>query len=563
MSQIALMSHPGATLLILMGSAGEQQMRRFMRNSKLQTGSSPTTGRDRSRYESRWVSNRALLFYLAASDFVFHMIFANNYGYFRDELYYIVSGTQHLSLGYVDFPPMIAYVAALLNPISGDSLFAIHVVPALAEGALVFISGSIAKELGGARRAQLLAATGTLVTLVFLADGSLFTMDPLDQIWWAIVAYLVIRIIKRGDKRLWSIVGLVVGVGLLTKLSMLFFVSALAISFIVFSSSRTYLRSKWLVLGGLIAFAIFLPFVYWNATNGWQTVQFYLSFKGYAGGGGPLGFFANQILDMNPVNLPLLAGGLLFYLRAPNGKNYRPLGLAYILLYVFMTIIDAKPYYLMPVYPMLFAAGALYIEQSKISGPKFFTRFVGNDYLLVMIVVAIIFTPLVMPILPPATYVNSYGALSGIGNSGAGQQNGGPFPQYLGDRFGWDTMVSTISKVYNSLPSSERSQACIFTSNYGEASALNFLGQSYGLPPAISGHNNCYVWGPGSCSLKVIITVGINQNQDQQFYSSVVQEAIVVCKYCMNSENNLPVFFCANPNFNSSLAVWSVVKHYD
>jgi 4-amino-4-deoxy-L-arabinose transferase-like glycosyltransferase len=466
-----------------------------------------------------WTSTRALLAYLAIADFAFHMLFSVNYGYFRDELYYIVSGTQHLSLGYVDFPPMIAYVAALLNPISGDSLFAIHIVPALCEGILVFLSGMIASEFGGGRRAQLLAAVGTLVTLVFLADGSLFTMDAFDQLWWSLVAYLVVRIIRRGDKRLWVVVGLVVGIGLLTKLSMFFFVSALIISFLVFSSSRYHLRSRWLVLGGVIATLIFLPFVVWNASNGFQTVQFYLSFKGYAGGGGPLNFLLNQILDINPVNLPLLAGGLVFCLRSPIGKNYRPLGVAYILLYLFMTIIDAKPYYLIPVYPMLFAAGARYIEQCRVSGPKILAGYDSTRYILVMIVVAMIFAPLAMPILPPSNYVNSYGTLSGIGNSGAGQQGGGPFPQYLGDRFGWNTMVATVASVYNSLPSSERSQACIFTSNYGEASALNFLGHSYGLPPAISGHNNYYVWGPGSCSLQVIITVGIAQNQVQQFYS--------------------------------------------
>lgn len=164
----------------------------------------------------------------------------------------------------------------------------------------------------------------------------------------------------------------------------------------------------------------------------------------------------NQILDINPVNLPLVVGGLFLYLRSPLGRNYRPLGVAYILVYVFMTIIDAKPYYLLPVYPMLFAAGALCVEQSKVSGPKIMTRFVDNDYPIIMVVVAIIFSPLVMPMLAPATYVNSYGVLSGVGNSGAGAQSGGPFPQYLGDRFGWNTMTATVASVYDSLNASER-----------------------------------------------------------------------------------------------------------
>ena len=168
-------------------------------------------------------STTALLVYLAITDFVVHMVFAGNYGYFRDELYYIVSGTQHLSFGYVDFPPMIAYIAALLYPVTKDSLVSIHVVPALAESILVFTGGMIARELGGGRRAQVLTALATFATLVFLATGSLFTPDALDQLWWSLLAYVIIRIIKRGENRLWLVAGLIAGIGLLTKLSIFFF----------------------------------------------------------------------------------------------------------------------------------------------------------------------------------------------------------------------------------------------------------------------------------------------------------------------------------------------------
>ncbi|HYB07166.1 MAG TPA: glycosyltransferase family 39 protein, partial [Nitrososphaerales archaeon] len=179
-----------------------------------------------------WLSGPALVVYLAVIGFVAHMAVAGNYGYFRDELYYIVSGTQHLSLGYVDFPPFIAYVAALLNVISGDSLFSIHVVSALNESLLVILAGMIARELGGGRRAQLLAAISTLLTFAFLAFGSLFTPDSFDSLWWSLLAYLVIRIVKRREQKLWVPVGLVIGIGLLTKLTIFLFVGALLISFL-------------------------------------------------------------------------------------------------------------------------------------------------------------------------------------------------------------------------------------------------------------------------------------------------------------------------------------------
>ena len=164
------------------------------------------------------------------------MVFATNYGYFRDELYYIVSGTQHLSLGYVDFPPMKAYITAILFPITKDSLFSIHFVSALVEAMLVFEAAMITKELGGGRRAQLIASISTLCTLTFLADGSEFSPNAFDQLWWALLSYLIIRTIMRKQPKLWILVGLVAGIGLMTKLTIFFFVAALVISFIAFTS---------------------------------------------------------------------------------------------------------------------------------------------------------------------------------------------------------------------------------------------------------------------------------------------------------------------------------------
>jgi 4-amino-4-deoxy-L-arabinose transferase-like glycosyltransferase len=293
-----------------------------------------------------FTSTTALLAYLGLADFVVHMLFAGSYGYFRDELYYIVSGTQHLSLGYVDFPPLIAYVAALLNVASQDSLVSVHVVPALVEAALVFVAGMMARELGGGRKAQLLAAVSTLFTLSFLAVGSEFSPVSLDQLWWSLVAYLIIRVVKRREPKLWIPAGLVIGIGLLTKLTIFFFVGALLLSFLAIPSSRMYLRSKWIVVGGLLSLVLVLPMIYWNLVNGWPMVHFYLEFTGDFGGGGPLSFFANQLGEMNYLNIPIFVIGLYFYLRSDVGRELRALGLSYFILYIFMTVVDFK--YVLP-----------------------------------------------------------------------------------------------------------------------------------------------------------------------------------------------------------------------
>ena len=538
------------------------------------------SGRAPRLTKSSLTSTTALLAYLGLADFVVHMLFAGNYGYFRDELYYIVSGTQHLSMGYVDFPPMIAYIAALLGVVSQDSLVSIHVVPALAESALVVVAGLIARELGGGRRAQLLAAVSTLLTLVFLADGSLFTPDSLDQLWWSLLAYLLVRNIRRKEPKLWLYAGLVVGVGIFTKADMLFFAAAVLVSFMVIPSCRVYLKTKWVAVGTLVAIAFGLPMLYWNLTNGWPMVHFYLDFRGDVGGGGPVSFLANQVLEITILNLPIFLMGLYFYLRSDEGRGLRPLGLSYIILYVGMTLANAKPYYLLPIYPMLFAAGSLLVERSSVSKKGFLRWFGSRPYIAALAVLAILFAPLVMPILSPSTLMSTYGA-STLSSSNGGVASGetGPLPQVLGDRLGWDTMVATLAQAYNSLPSNEKSQACIFTTDYGQASAINLLGKSLGLPKAISGHNSYYIWGPGTCTGQVLITVGpslsyfngsfanfqknyVNTTLRQGF-ANVTYLTTIKCDYCMDNENNVPVYLCTNPTFTSIASVWPGIRHYD
>jgi hypothetical protein len=496
------------------------------------------------------VSTTAILVYLALVDFVAHTIFATNYGYFRDELYYIVSGTQHLSLGYVDFPPFIAYVAALLNLVSGDSLLSIHMVPALNVSILVFVAGIIARELGGGKRAQLLAALSTLVTLAFLSFGSLFSPDSFDSLWWSVLAYLVIRIVKRRQPKLWVVAGLVVGIGLLTKLTILFFVGFLLFSSLVFPSARQYLRSKWLVIGGLMSIAFIIPMIYWNATNNLPMIHFYLEFRGDVSGGGPLNFLSNQLALTSYLGVPIFATGLYFYLKSNEGSQLRILGLTYVLLYAFMTVLDMKPYYLAPAYPMLYAGGAILIERSTISRKGIFRRLSSKPYIASLIVIAILLAPIGMPILSPSTVIGTYGATD---------YQISPLP----DRFGWSGMVSNLSKAYDSLPIGIRSQACIFTSNYGEASAVNFFGKSLGLPKAISGHNNYYIWGPDSCTGQVLITIGIPLSTAQQAYKNVTTLTTINCQYCISYEQNLPIYICINPDFSSLAVLWPGVRHYD
>ena len=210
-------------------------------------------------------SGAGLIALVALAKLVAHLLVAGNFGYFRDELYYIESG-RHFQTGYVDFLPFIAWLAGILQ-IVGDNLVVLHIISALAGTALVVVTGLMAREMGGNRVAQGLAALGSAVMVTFLATGSLFTMDVFDELWWGLAAFVFILLVKRQNPRLWLLFGLIAGIGIFTKLTMLFFGFGLVVG-ILLTPRRNDFRTRWPWLGGAIAFAFLVPWVIWEIING-------------------------------------------------------------------------------------------------------------------------------------------------------------------------------------------------------------------------------------------------------------------------------------------------------
>jgi len=274
----------------------------------------------------------------------------------------------------------------------------------------------------------------------------------------------------------------------------------------------------------------------------------------------PLGFFVQQVLTMNPATLPIWIAGLYYYLFSSAGKPYRLLGWIYIILFALFALQNAKFYFLAPAYPMLFAAGGVVIE-------RFFRQrgrgWLKPAYATILIVSGAVIAPLtVLPALPVETLASITGAVGG--DTGIKQENRqvAQLPQNFADRFGWENMVKTIAGVYQSLPEEERSEACILAGNYGEAGAVDFFGAEYGLPKAISGHNNYYLWGPRGCTGELVIGIGVPLERLEAVFGDVEEASTVRCEYCMPDENDLPVYVCRDPKMSLKVA-WPEFKHYN
>jgi hypothetical protein len=479
----------------------------------------------------------ALLAGIALADLALHLALSGRYGYWIDELYFLACG-DHLAWGYVDHPPLIAAIAALERGLFGDSLFAIRLLPALSGAVLVFLTGWMAGAPGGGRTAQVTAAVATAIAPVYAAFAGLLTMIAFEPLFWMGCAYLVVLIVTRQRPELWLAVGGLVGVGLLNKLSMAFFVLAL-IAGLVVSPQRRMLLDKWAALGGLVAVLVVWPHLRWQAAHGWPTLELLANARRYQFQPvTPLQFVWGQVQIMQPATLPLWLAGLGFLLVDRRAAPVRCLGSAFVVAFVAFMAMQAKTYYLAPIYPMLFAAGGVVVEDWARS-----RRWVAAAALGWLGLGGAITAPYALPILP-VTALPTYLRLLGIKEVRPETRAMGEVPQLFADMLGWDELVAAVVRVHDGLPAAERQRAAIWGLSYGAAGAVDFLGARHGLPKAISGHQNYYLWGPGDASGDVMIAVGFAGTDLTPWFERVELAAEVECPYCMPDRQVQRVYLC-------------------
>ncbi len=502
-----------------------------------------------------WRPDWRLVVGFAALTILIHFLTNGAYGYFRDELYFIACG-RHLAWGYVDLPPMVALVARLSRAAMGDSLFAIRFFPAIAGGATVAIAGILAWELGGGRFAQALAMLAAMVAPIYLALGTILTMNAFDPIFWMGCVWALIRVIKTGDPRWWLMFGASAGLGLENKESMVFLGFGI-VAGLALVPERKLIFNRWFVMGGIVAVLLFMPTLIWQAMHNFPMYEELTNVKASAKNAPVtlLSFLGAQVLLLLPPSCVIWASGLYFFLVSARGRKFRAIGIAFFVISLAFVILKGKAYYIAPFFPVLLAAGAVQLESIDARGWWPAIRYALPA---VIVIVGVIIAPVTIPVLPVETFIR-YQRVLGM-NVRFETRKTAELPQTYADMFGWPEMAATVAKVYNSIPPNERAKTAIFASNYGEAAAIDFFGPRYGLPQAISGHMSYYLWGPRDWDGKVAIAIGVSETDLKRIFGSVDQAATLDTRYSMPDEQN-PIYICRNPKL-SIQHLWPLTKVY-
>lgn len=459
---------------------------------------------------------------VASAKVAFHLVTATVWGFHRDEFYYLASG-RRLAWGYVDHPPLTPLLYRAGETLFGTSELGLRVVPALIAGTLVVVAALIARELGGDARAQTLTSVATAAVPMFITIGRFLGTTSLEPLLFSMATLLVIHIIRTGELRLWLAVGIVAGIGLLNKFTMLLW-GAGVIAGILLTSERRVLRTPWLAAGGATALLFALPTLLWQASHRWPFFEFAAALRRESIAELPL------LLPLQLVILGLGAATLavLGWRRLFSGP-YRSIAIAYVIILGLVFATAGKFYYVGPFYPVLLAAGAIAVRRTR-------------AWIAVLLASAVGAVPFTIPFVPVASVpVNAVN-------------------EDLGEFLGWPELVDTVVSVHSDLPEAERATAVILTSNYSEAGAIELWGRSRGLPQPKSGHNSYWWWGAPASEGATVIAVGLPRSFLERFFSDV-GEAVIFRSPVENEEDGSRIHIARGQRVPWAL-IWPEARHY-
>ncbi|GAP94265.1 glycosyltransferase family 39 protein [Leptolyngbya sp. NIES-2104] len=483
----------------------------------------------------------AFLGCLAGVKLLLHLFTNGQYGYFADELYYMAAG-EHLAWGFAEFPPLIAVMANLSRGMLGDSLFAIRLFPAIAGALTVFLTGMMVRELGGGRFAQCFAAIAVILAPGYLFMQTILTMNAFEPLLWMLCAYVAILILKYENPKLWLIAGFVVGIGLMNKFSMALFAFSLLVGFLI-TPARRLLLNRWLWLGCAIALLICLPTILWQSQHSWAFLEHQRESNLYEKKGllqSAIDLFVQQIILMNPLAFPIWSAGVYYYLFAREGRKYRAFGWTFVVILGLFLLFEARYYYLLPIYPLFLAAGAIVFEQHCQH-----RNLLKSAFLALLMSGGLFLAPIGLPILSIETLIRYSNAIyrpPTLSKESINQAEQAPW--HFRAMLGWEKTVATVAAVYDRFAPNDRSDFAILTWRYSDAGAIDFWGRNYNLPKAISGHTGYYFWGSREYSGKLVLSVGGNLSFLSPRFDSVEQVATITHEKTVGIKSNVPIYLC-------------------
>jgi hypothetical protein len=488
---------------------------------------------------------------------VLYLVAAPHYGYFRDELYYLACG-EHPAWGYMDQPPLIAWIAWLLEHTIGTSLYAIRLLPMLADVGAIFVSGMLARKLGGGRWAIFLSALAVLVTPIDLAFSHLFTMNAFDPLLWTLLAWLIVDLVQTGNQRRWIWIGALVGVTLLNKYGVLFFLVGL-LGGVVASPLRGDLVRPRFWIGVALAALIALPNFLWQMHWNFPFLQLIKSVR--ASGRDvmlpPLPYLAQQaqMIGFVPALLVILAG---WFLISSHGRRYAVLGWGFLSVLGLMLWLKGKFYYVAPIYSVMFASGAVGFEQLT---QRRWLQWFRPAYASVMLLVGALITPTALPLLPIQQYI-AYTKNLGLEQQKFENQPQSQLPQLYADMVGWEERVKTVAGYFHSLPLEEQKVTAIGAPNYGQAGAIDLFGPKYGLPKSISASNNYWIWGPRQYTGQSIILMDENSPENYVEHCASFHLIAHPGDPYSRPDENFPIYHCRGLTPNPQ-SLWPKLKPWN
>jgi hypothetical protein len=477
------------------------------------------------------------------------------YDYMTDELYYL-DCADRLDWGYVDHPPLSVGVLWLARAAIGESLLAIRFLPALIGSAVVVLTGLMAREMGGHRSAQGLAALAAVAFPIHMGATGFYSMNAIDLLVWSLAMLVVLRLINEGDPRWWIGLGVLLGLGLLNKLSVSWLGIGLVVG-LVATPERRWLWTPWPWIAAAIAVAIVSPYVLWQIEHDWPFVEFTRNAQLVKlVPRPPLRFAGEQLVVANPLLAPFWMAGLLYYFLAEDGRSYRLLAWLWLTVFTILLLSGfARAHYLAPAYPVAIAGGGLA-----------FAHFARRRRWLLPLTAALLaiagalFVPLILPVMSPRAYVALAESLP-IGAPEEDVGGEGKLPVHLSLQFVGRAAIAAAAEAFHSLPADERDRAGILTETFGSAGAINRFGAAVGLPAAIGTHNNYWLWGPGSYTGEVMVVLASPDSRVLEVFEKCEYVASIRCEYCMPLFTRKAAYVCRRSE-RPLAEVWPQLKSY-